>query len=45
MGANTVKGPSPLKVSTSPAALTAATNVENSGFPAATSTIVVEATT
>jgi hypothetical protein len=40
VGANTVNGPSPESVSTSPAAFTAATSVEKSGLPAATSTIV-----
>jgi hypothetical protein len=35
-----VKGPSPLSVSTKPAAVTAATNVLKSGFDTATSTIV-----
>ena len=36
---NTVKGPSPLKVSTNPAAVTAATKVLKSSLPAAISTI------
>ena len=40
VGANTVNGPSPLKVSTKSAAFTAATNVEKSGFPIATSVIL-----
>ena len=40
VGANTVNGPSLLSVSTKPAALTAATNVLKSLFPAATPTIV-----
>jgi hypothetical protein len=35
----TVKGPSPLKVSTNPAAVTAVTSVEKSAFPAATPTM------
>src|SRR5690606_18389520 len=39
VGAKTVKGPSPLSVSTNPAALTAATSVEKSGLPAAMSTM------
>merc|ERR1711953_1258843 len=39
-GANTVNGPSPLKVSTSPAAFTAATRVESSGEATAASTIM-----
>src|SRR5579871_381866 len=40
VGANTVNGPAPDNVSASPAAFTAETSVENSGFEAATSTIV-----
>ena len=40
VGAKTVNGPVPLSVSTSPAALTAATRVEKSALDAATSTMV-----
>ena len=43
VGANTVKGPSPLKVSAKPAAITAASNVVWSGEPTITSTTVFEA--
>src|SRR5689334_17312746 len=43
VGANTVNGPAPDNVSASPAAFTAETSVENSGFEAATSTIVFAA--
>ena len=39
VGAKTVNGPFPESVSASPAAFTAATSVEKSLFPAATSTI------
>ncbi len=39
-GANTVKGPSLFNTSTNPAAFTAATNVVNASFEAATATIV-----
>ena len=45
MGAKTVKGPGPLRVSTSPACSRRPTRVEKSGFPAAISTIVPEAAT
>merc|ERR1719478_838515 len=41
VGANTVKGPLPENVSTSPAALTAVTSVERSGVATAVSTIVL----
>ena len=41
VGANTVNGPSPLKVSTRPAAVTAATSVEKSSLPAAMPTMVL----
>jgi len=40
VGANTVKGPSPERVSTKSAAITAATKVPNDPLPMATSTIV-----
>src|SRR4028118_1335080 len=40
VGAKTVKGPLPLSVSARPAAWTAATRVEKSGLPTATSTTV-----
>ena len=39
-GANTVNGPSPLSVSTNPAAVTAVTRVDRSGVATAVSTIV-----
>ena len=42
VGANTVNGPSPLSVSTSSAALTAATRVLKSLFATAVSTIVID---
>jgi len=41
VGAKTVKGPSPDKVSTSPAALTAASRVERAGVAMASSAIVL----
>ena len=40
LGAKTVKGPSPLRVSTNPAAVTAVTRVDKSGVATAASTMV-----
>ena len=43
VGAKTVKGPAPARVSTRPAAVTAATNVLNLSSPTAISTMFLEA--